>query len=279
VPLLSSYSELFRGTCKICSMLKPSTCRSAVWAYRLDSQRLPKGARDSIQRLFEIEKYTHLIVADVQMVGPETGLVDLLVAKLLPNGSVEDRQVIQTIRMTTTTNLADIRNQVFRNFGKFRDANAPRTVFIKCIVPRSTSANGNIPRMERLLGREVTNALINLYHSAKMQGRYRAIVDNDTYRWDDKDMSCSSTSSRVTSTKPDQFDYSLGGVVAISHPTEDFFGYDNLDLAKDSIQVSTMSRKTLLQISRNICRTNSNPRGGMTSRTSPAVERLFQCCL
>jgi hypothetical protein len=218
-------------------------------AYHLDSQGLPKGSREAIQKLFESKKYTHLIAADVQVVGPETSLVDLLVAKLFPDGSIGEKQVIRTIKMTTTTNLADIRNQVFRDFGKLQDVNAPRTVFIKCIKPRSPSVGGNIApiaRLERLLGREVTNALINFYHSAKMQERYRAVVDSDTYRWDDKDMSCSLTTSRVTSAKPDQFDYSLGGVVAISHPTtDDNFGYDNLDLAIEVLHTHPDCRRML----------------------------------
>jgi hypothetical protein len=147
---------------------------------------------------------------------------------------VEERQVIQTLAVTPRTDIAELRKQLSRGLVKFRDIKAPRTVFIKCIMPRSPAGESKTAKLERLLGRDVTHELMHYYQSTQMQGRYRLVVDVETYKWDDKDISCSSTGSSVTSAKIDQFDYSIGGVVAISSPqSENNFGYDDLDLEID----------------------------------------------
>jgi hypothetical protein len=185
----------------------------------LDLQGIAQGSGEAIQRLFRNQKYTHLVVADVQMIGPEAGFVDLQVANLSTDGSVQEMQVIQTIKLTATMSPSQLdvaRDQILRNFVTLRDVDAPRTVFISCILPRGQSGSDDIATQERLLGRDVTSALINFYHSEKMLERYRPVVHSDTYRWDDRDLSCSSTASTVRSAKAHQFDFELRGMVGIS---------------------------------------------------------------
>ena len=201
----------------------------------LDLQRLPKGTPETaIPKLFESQKYTHLIVADVSMTGRESGLVDLQVAKLSQDGSIVagETQVMQRIELTTRPGQVDVaRHQILRDFLKLRDVDAPKTVFISCILPSSLSVSSDpLAILERLLGRSATSSLINFYHSAKMQERYRPLVDRHTYNWD-KDLSCNSTTtSTVTIVTAHEYDYLLDGVVAISHSAPNNFGYDEIDL-------------------------------------------------
>jgi hypothetical protein len=210
-------------------------------------RRTKGGSAVSIQELFEKEGYTHLITADVQ---EESGSVDLQVAKLSSDGSPSQDDMQEILNITLNPGHTDVaRNQILRELRAFRDVDVPRTVFIYCIKPRSPSAGTDPGMLERLLGREVTNALINFYHSPKMQERYRTVVDNFTYQWDDKDITCSSTTtSTVTSAKAREFDYFLWGVVAVSHPTgDDNFGYDKVDIEID-VQLTHPDCQRTIQI-------------------------------
>ena len=71
----------------------------------LDLQGIAQGSPEALQRFFKSQKYTHLVLADVQMIGAEIGFVDLKVANLSPDGLVQEREVevIQTIKLTATT--------------------------------------------------------------------------------------------------------------------------------------------------------------------------------
>jgi len=186
----------------------------------LDLQGIAQGSPEALQRFFKSQKYTHLVVADVQMIGPEIGFVDLKVTNLSLDGLVQESemQVIQTIKLTATTTSSQLdvaRDQILRGFATLRDIDAPRTVFISCILAKSPSGSDDIAVLERRLGRDVTTALINIYHSEEMLERYRPVVHSDTYRWDG-DLSCSSTASTVMSAKAHQFDFELRGVIDIN---------------------------------------------------------------
>ena len=215
----------------------------------LDLQGIAQGSPEAIQKFFKSQQYTHLVVADVHMIGPEIGFVDLQVANLSPDGSVQEKemQVIQTIKLTATTTWSQLgvaRDQILRGFAKLRDMDAPRTVFISCILPKSPADSDDIAVLERRLGREVTSALINFYHSEEMLERYRPVVDNDTYNWD-TDLSCSSTASTVMSAKAHQFDFELGGMVGINIIDLDEVSIWKVDLAIDILRNHPDCQRTL----------------------------------
>ena len=159
----------------------------------------------------------------------------------------DEMQVIQTIKLTATTTWSQLgvaRDQILRGFAKLRDMDAPRTVFISCILPKSPADSDDIAVLERRLGREVTSALINFYHSEEMLERYRPVVDNDTYNWD-TDLSCSSTASTVMSAKAHRFDFELGGMVGINIIDLDEVSIWKVDLAIDILRNHPDCQRTL----------------------------------
>jgi hypothetical protein len=121
----------------------------------LEMQGIAQGSPGAIQKLFKHQKYTHLVVADVK--GSESGIVDFQVANLVSDGSVQEMRLVQTVKLSTTTTPRQLdvaRDQVvrgFRGFAGVRDVDAPRTVLISCILPRSPPDRDDIANIERTI--------------------------------------------------------------------------------------------------------------------------------
>ena len=84
---------------------------------------------------------------------------------------------MQRIELTTRPGQVDVaRHQILRDFVKLRDVDAPKTVFISCILPSSVSAIGSDPLaiLERLLGRSANEFPYQLLSFRKNAGAVSA---------------------------------------------------------------------------------------------------------
>jgi hypothetical protein len=106
---------------------------------RLDLQQIPKGSPEAITTLFKREKYTHLVVADTEMLDGNFGSVSVQVAKLSEDGSTTEWDMTPDTLLNPTESDRDLYT-VLLNFQKFRAPDAPKRVNVLCIAARLCSA-------------------------------------------------------------------------------------------------------------------------------------------
>jgi hypothetical protein len=152
---------------------------------RLDLQQISKGNPESIRTLFKREKYTHLVVADIEKLDENVGSVSVQLAKLSEDGSPTEWDMTPDTFLNPTQSDREL-NTVLFNFRKFRAPDAPKRVNVLCIRPRSPVVGAHTPQteLESLLSKPITLELIDFYHTQKMKEKgYRPVVDDRTYEF------------------------------------------------------------------------------------------------
>jgi hypothetical protein len=151
----------------------------------LEKHGLAKGSPAAVKDFFRIEKYTHLLIADVQMKGERSGSVSMRIFTLAPDGSPIVLGATQKFPLTATKSDSEIntlRQVMLRDFARFRHPGAPKRVTVNCIEPRSLIFDGwtDPLKLERTLIKPVTLQIIEIHQSQKMQSMgYLPVVD----RW------------------------------------------------------------------------------------------------
>ena len=184
---------------------------------RLELQKIPKGdPEEAIRTLFKRERYTHLVVADIEMLDGNVGSAFVQVAKLAEDGSVTEWDTAPPdINVDSTQTDRDLHAVLF-DFRKFRAPDAPKRVNILCILPRTPVIvkHTHQTELESILSRLITLELIEFYHSQKMKERgYRPLVDDrtyDFYRDEAQTMKC-----RPAAPADRLADYVIGGEVGV----------------------------------------------------------------
>jgi hypothetical protein len=162
---------------------------------QLDALQIPRGnVEEAIRMLLKREKYTHLIVADIEMLDVNVGSASasVRVAKL-EDGSVTEWEETQERTLRPTPHDQELHALLF-DFLKFRAPDAPKRVNILCISPRSVVSDRRETELENILTKPITLQLIDFYHTQKMKDRgYRPLVHDRTYEFyrdDTKTMKC-----------------------------------------------------------------------------------------
>jgi hypothetical protein len=193
---------------------------------RLDLQQIPKGSPEAITTLFKREKYTHLVVADTEMLDGNFGSVSVQVAKLSEDGSTTEWDMTPDTLLNPTESDRDLYT-VLLNFQKFRAPDAPKRVNVLCILPRSAIVGAHTPQteLESILSKPITLQLIELYHTQKMKDKgYLPIVDDRTYEFyrdETKTIKCrragasDSSDSLIKKIPVSLFDYIIEGDVGV----------------------------------------------------------------
>jgi hypothetical protein len=210
---------------------------------RLDLLRLEKGSPAGIRDFLRIEKYSHLIVADVQMKGENRGSASIRVESLSPDGSTIESGATPKIALTakqTDSDLNNLRQVVLRDFAKFRPPDAPKRVTIECILPRNSivvDTFTNQLQLERVLSEPITLQLIEIHHSPKIKDMgYLPIVHHKYWQFESSDNGKTIRCKPATSAAPDseivnvsikQPDYTIDGRVGV---TETNTGLDKVHL-------------------------------------------------
>jgi hypothetical protein len=99
---------------------------------RLAFRQLPTGDAKGIRTLFEREKYTHLIVADVEMRDANAGSAFIHVARLSEDGSVTEWDETQERYLSvaqTDPEMNNLRQTILLDLLKFRAPDAPKRAF------------------------------------------------------------------------------------------------------------------------------------------------------
>jgi hypothetical protein len=192
----------------------------------LDLQKIPKGnPEEAIRTLFKREKYTHLVVADID---ENVGSALLQVAKLAEDGSVLEPDITPP-NINLDIDPAQIDRElhaVLFDFRKFRAPDAPKRVNILCISPRSPVVLKHTQQteLESILSKPITMELIGFYHSQKMKERgYRPLVNDRTYEFykdEAQTMKCRPTAptdnyDTVTKVSVSLPDYVIAGEVGV----------------------------------------------------------------
>jgi hypothetical protein len=196
--------------------------------WRLDLQKIPKGnTADALTTLFERERYTHLVVADIETADGNVGSAFVQVAKLDEKGSVtESDPAPPDINLDPAKIDSELSSALF-DFRKFRAEGAPKRVKILCISPRSPVVRNHTPQteLESILSKPITMELIGFYNSQKMKAKgYRPLVNDRTYEFyrdEVQMMKCRQaaatdgydTVTKVSVTVPDYVIAGEGGVI------------------------------------------------------------------
>jgi hypothetical protein len=221
---------------------------------RLDLQGLPKrsprGSPGAIRELLEVGKYTHLLVADVQMKTENSGSAWMQIARLSSDGSTIESAATQKITLRATQNdgeLNNLRQVILRNFARFRPPDAPKRITVLCILPRNRVVGEFTEQLqlERILSEPITTQIIEIHHRQKMQEMgYKPIVHRRSWEFkkldnDGREITCEAGSpvmdsdGVVINVQTKLTDYIIEGKVGvISIPV----GFDKVDLRIDVIR-------------------------------------------
>ena len=198
-------------------------------ATRLERRGLAKGEA-AIKNFFRLEKYTHLLVADVQMSDEKHGSVSMQIFSLSPDdGSPVESDATRKTPLDaeqTDPELDELRQAILREFAQFRPPNAKKRVTVRCILPRNKiifeNEFTNPLKLERLLSEPVTVKIIEIHWSQKMQDLgYLPIVHTRSWEFehvdDGKKITCKPAApvGAVVNVPTKLPDYTIHGDVAV----------------------------------------------------------------